>query len=166
MREQHRTRSVASPDGRATLVHVDRAAGGAHLVLLIAGADTTTVLDSTNVKGLGVDWLSADLGRVWVPFGNHTYAVVYAEPSSGRVSPPFEFGVAVDAGAQTAVTLDPDAVTLRSLWSGGTLATWVPAGVSIYDLRHECEPSFSLSGRRATVRYDCGGGAEVKEAAW
>ena len=115
---------------------------------------------------MGSSGWTSDLGQVWVPFGNYTYAAVYAEPSSGRVSPWLEFAVAIDARAETVLTFDPDAVTLRSLWSGDPQATWIPKGPVIYELRHKCEPSFTLSGRSATMSYDCGSGAEEQTAAW
>ena len=154
--------TVPSPDGSASLVYGD--VKNYARVWLAAGADTTDVVEAPVAsRRLGVEWLAPDLGRVWVPFGNYTYAVVYAEPSSGRVSPWFDFAAAVDAEAETVLTFDPDAVTLRGLWSGDSLAAWVPEGVSIYDLRHGCEPSFTLAGRSAAMRYDCGDG--VREQA-
>ena len=159
-----RTEVLPSPDGSASLVYTD--SGPQAHVHLAVGADTTDVLDADVSRSLGVEWLAPDLGRVWVPFGNYTYAAVYTEPSSRRVSPWLEFAVAVDSEAETVVTFDPEAVTLRSLWSGKPLAAWVPEGPSIYDLRHECEPSFTLSGRSATMRYDCGEGEREQDAVW
>lgn len=155
-----------SPDRQASLVYFDTTPPGLDRVVLITDGDTTSVFECNACKRVGIEWLSVDLGRVWVPFGNHTYAVIYAEPSSGRISPWFEFGVAVDSDAETVLTFDPDAVTLRALWTGESLASWVPKGVSIYDLRHEYEPTFRLSGRTAMVRYDCGGGEREQETVW
>ena len=163
--EPSQVQTVPSPDGSASLIYGD--VENYARVRLATGADTVDVLEAPMLsRRLGVEWLAPDLGRVWVPFGNYTYAVVYADPLSGRVSPWFDSAAAVDAEAETLLTFDPDAVTLRALWSGEPLATWVPDGVSIYGLRHECEPSFTLAGRSATMRYDCGSGAKEQEAVW
>lgn len=111
--ELSQVRIVPSPDGSASLVYGD--VSNYAFVRLATGADTVDVLEaSTLSRRLGVEWLAADLGRVWVPFGNYTYSVVYAEPSSGRVSPWFDFAAAVDAEAETVLTFDPDALTLRA----------------------------------------------------
>ena len=162
--ERSPTQTVPSPDGSASLVYGEL--GGYARVWLAVGADTTDVLEAPVAsRRLWVEWLAPDLGSVRVPFGNYVYSVVYVEPSSGRVSPWLESAVAVDAGAETALTFDPDAVTLRGLWSGDSLAAWVPEAVSTYDLLRECEPSFTLSGRSAAMRYDCGEGVREQTAA-
>lgn len=159
-----KTEAFPSPNGSAVLVYTY--APRVNRVRMIAGTDTADVFDSNMSRSVGIEWLAPDLGRVWVPFGNYTYDAVYAEPSSMRVSLPFTFAVAVDAGAETVMTFDPDAVTLRALWSGEPLATWAPSDVDLYDLRHECDPSFTLSNRAAAVRYDCGEGAREREIFW
>ena len=161
--ERSPMQAVPSPDGSASLVYGD--VGNYARVWLAAGADTTDVLEApTASRRLWVEWLAPDLGSVRVPFGNYVYSVVYVEPSSGRVSPWLESAVAVDAEAETALTFDPDTVTLRSMWSGDSLGAWVPEDVSIYDLLHECAPSFTLAGRSAAVRYDCGDGVQEQTA--
>ena len=162
--------SVPSPDGRAALVTVDSVSDGPariDRVLLVAGGDTTEVFSWNLGKSLGTEWLTPDLGRVWIPIGgNYNHASVFVEPSSVRVSPSLDNDVAVDAEAEIMVTYDGGAFTLRGLWSGDSLASWTPPDLNLMEVWQECEPSVTLAGRSARLRYNCGEGERERPIAW
>lgn len=158
---------LPSPNGLATLILVDSAEPGLDVVSLVARGDTTWVTDCNACKHLGLHWLTPDLGRVWIPIGgNYHHSAVFAEASTGRASPLYEDDVAVDAKAGTLITWDFRTLTLRDLWSGRALASWAPPDVNVADLWQGCEPVGTLSGRAATIRYDCGDGVRERVVDW
>ena len=55
-----------------------------------------------------------------------------------------------------------DAVTLRDRWPGRELASRSPPDLDRIELWQECEPSGTLAGRIATIRYDCGSGGQER----
>ena len=130
--------TVPSPDGRAALVTVDSVSDGhsrSNRVLLVADGDTTEVFSWNLGKSLGTEWLAPDLGRIWLPVGgNYNHASVFVEPSSGRVSQWLDNDVAADGEAETVVTFDGGAFTLRNLWSGDSLASWTPADLDLMEV--------------------------------
>lgn len=156
-----------APNGLATLVYVDRASPHLDVVSLVARGDTTRVFECDVCRSLGVEWLTPDLGRVWIPAGgNHHHSAVFVQASTGRSSPPIEDDVAVDAEAGTLLTYDVNAFTLRDLWSGRALASWSPRDVELKELWERCAPAGTLSGREASIRYDCGDGVRERVVEW
>jgi hypothetical protein len=159
--------TLPSPNGRATLVLIDSAGPHLDVVLLIARGDTSEIFGCGFCRTLGLEWLTPDLGRVWIPIGGHYHhSAVFAQASTGRWSPPIEDDLAVDVEAGTLVTYDNRAFTLRDLWTGRALGSWSPPDLDLRNLWQECEPTGTLAGREAIIRYDCGDGVRERAIEW
>jgi hypothetical protein len=147
---------------------VDVLASSDERVSLVVGAGTREVFSWAGHVALHLDWASNTVAAITLPRSDTTFrfTTVYVDAASGRVSARIEAPVVTDLAAGTVVTYDVDAYSLRDLWSGRKLGSWVPAGIAARELRARCNPTFTLSGRSGHVRYDCGNGVAEVDLSW